>query len=242
MKNIKTRGLAGVAGLSIVAGLLLASCGGGDPYGGEWTGTFGSNRGADAIVLGDGDYYMLYTVPGSSSFAGVIRGSGEFHGAEFTSTDAQDYNWEGRPSTKPASLTGKLSPRHSVAGSVNDTTPFKVSYLRDLDDNAQVSKLVGQFTGEATLGLPGRTRPAVFTVTSTGQVSTNVNNCPITGQLTPRSDVDAYDLTITLGAFPCFIPNLTFKGVVVYREDKKQIVAAVTNTPFKQAIAFAGTR
>lgn len=68
------------------AALLLASCGGGDPYAGLWDGDMSSQRQVNAMVLGDGGYYMLYSQPGNPSvLAGLIHGTGDFHGGKVTS-------------------------------------------------------------------------------------------------------------------------------------------------------------
>lgn len=238
--------------LALVAGLLLSACGGGDPYAGLWKGTIDGNREANAIVLGDGTYYMMYSKPGVSELAGVYVGTGDFQGARFTAPKGRDYNWVGKYGRFPLSsadapLAGKLSARQSVVGSVDarGSLPFAVSYVRDLDDDARLSELAGSFTG--TVSFRAGDRPAVFNVTATGEVSSSVNGCPINGKAVPRSDANAFDLTIVIsGPPPCLLTNLPFKGVVLFHPAERRLEAAVVFDPFKdfrgQAIVFNGVR
>jgi hypothetical protein len=228
---------------ALAAGLLLASCGGGDPYAGLWLGTVGGNRNATAVVLDDGTYYMLYSVPGApTAIAGLIQGTGDFHGTQFTSTDARDFSWDGR-GTQAATLSAKISPKMAVSGTVNErpaAQSFTVSYQREFDDIARLPILVGSYTGTVTFILG--TRPAVFNVTAAGDVSTSINGCPITGRVVPRNDANAYDLTINFGGAPCVFPFAQFAGVAVYRPELRRLDAAVVHASRTQAIAFAGIK
>ena len=85
-------------------------------------------------------------------------------------------------------------------------------------------------------------RPATFAVTATGQVSTSINGCALTGQVTPRPYSSAYDLTMTFGGYPCVFPGAQFSGVAYYREDQRQLQAAVVHPSRTQAIAFTGIK
>ena len=228
---------------AVAAGLLLASCGGGDPYAGLWLGTVSGNRNATAVVLDDGTYYMLYSVPGApNAIAGLIQGTGDFRGAQFTSADARDFSWDGR-GTQAATVSAKISPKMAVSGTVNERPAaqnFTVSYQREFDDIARLPILVGSYAGTVTFILG--TRPAVFNVTAAGDVSTSINGCPITGRVVPRNDANAYDLTIVFGGAPCVFPFAQFSGVAVYRPDQRRLDAAVVHASRTQAIAFAGLK
>ncbi|HEY0822525.1 MAG TPA: hypothetical protein VGD76_01965 [Ramlibacter sp.] len=227
--------------LALAATLLLASCGGGDPFAGLWTGSLEGNRQARTIMLGDGSYYMLYTRAGTSLTGGFIRGQGDFHGARITSTDARDYNWEGRR-TRPATLEAKLSPRQSVSGTVGGTVPFELSYQKEFDYDAQLALLAGAFKGQ--VAFVGGYRNATFTVSPTGALSTDIDGCLITGTVSPRADGNAYDLTITFGGGVCVFPHVSFTGVALFGGEDKRLDAAVVNPAFLggQGIAFTGFR
>jgi hypothetical protein len=226
---------------SLAAVTLLASCGGGDPYAGLWDGDMSGQRQATAVVLGDGDYYMLYSQPGKPSvMGGLVQGTGDFQGATFTSADAKDYNWEvfGAPG-KAAPLSAKVSPHQSVTGSAGARS-FTVRHTRDLDDDARIADIAGSHVGTVMFTLGAR--PAVFTVTANGQVSTSINGCSITGVATPRADTEAFDLVMTFGGYPCVFPGVSFTGIAFYQQDSRQLQAAVINKTYQQAIGFSGIK
>lgn len=247
MKNAFHRASLRTIALSLGSLLLLASCGGGDPYAGLWLGKMSSQREASAIVLGDHSYYMLYSRPGNpASIGGLVQGTGDFHGAKVTSTDAVDFNWEGPgpfvvADTRPANLTARVDARQSLTGSVSTRGTFTGSYDRDFDQvDARLATIAGTHVGEAVFLLGARR--ATFQVTPAGAVSTTINGCPITGQVSPRGDTNAFDLTIRFGGFPCAIPGAEFKGIAWYREDLRQLQAALVHASRTQAIAFTGIK
>ena len=240
MRNVVRRPVVKLA--ASLAGLaLLASCGGGDPYAGLWDGDMSTQRQVTAVVLGDGDYYMLYSQPGKPSvMGGLVQGTGDFQGATFTSADARDYNWEVfGASGKAAPLSAKVSPRQSVTGSAGGRT-FTVRHTRDLDEDARIADIAGSHVGTVMFALGPR--PATFTVTATGQVSTSINGCSITGVATPRGDTEAFDLVMTFGGYPCVFPNVSFTGIAFYRQESRQLQAAVLNKTYQQAIGFSGIK
>jgi hypothetical protein len=103
------------------AGLLLASCGGGDPYAGLWLGTVSRQPALPPPWCSmTAPTTCLYSVPGApNAIAGLIQGTGDFHGAQFTSADARDFSWDGR-GTQAATVSAKISPRWAVSGTVNE--------------------------------------------------------------------------------------------------------------------------
>ena len=231
-----------VFALSLLAAGVLSACGGGDPMEGLWLGTLGSSRDVNAIVLDDGTYYMLYSRPGNpAAIGGLVQGKADFSAGRFSSPDARDFNWEGA-GTRAASVSAriKVGPQPGVTGTVNGTTPFSIRPADLFDRDARLSAIVGAHTGNVVFALG--VRPATFTVTPTGQVSTSINGCAITGQVAPRAFSSAYDLTMTFGGYPCVFPGAQFSGVAYYREDQRQLQAAVVHPSRTQAIAFSGTK
>lgn len=229
---------------SLASLLLLASCGGGDPYAGLWDGEMNAQRQVNTMVLGDGSYYLLYSQPGNPRvLAGLIQGTGEFHAAKITSADARDYNWEaprfppipGQPTT----LSARISPRQTVQGTAGGKS-FSVSPVRERDDDARIADIVGSHTGTVVFALGPR--PATFVVTAAGQVSTVINGCTITGTVRPRGDTNAFDVALTFGALPCVFPGAPFSGIVFYRPETRELQAAVINRAAAQAIGFSGIK
>lgn len=243
MKTNKSLGVVAKFAASLSALALLSSCGGGDPYAGLWTGSVSPQRQALAMVLDEGEYYMLYSKPGSRELAGLVHGTGDFHAATFSSKDAVDYNWERQAfppvAGVPTTLSAKVSPQRTVSGSVNNRS-FTLGPDDEFGGDARLAAIVGSHSGE--VAFTGGKRLATMHVTANGDVSTNVDYCIITGKVVPRADVNAFDLTMNFSGSPCAFPNAQFKGIAFYREDTKQLYAAVTATlppPFyRQGIGF----
>jgi hypothetical protein len=225
-----------VAALSV--GVAVSSCGGGEPYTGLWEGTLDGNRVASAIVLGDGTYYLKYAgTPGT--LGGLVRGTGDFQGARFTSTDGVDYHFAFPPrAPSRTAINGKVTGSNGLAGNMNGA-PLQLNYLKEFDPDGKVADLAGSYPGEVTFSLG--LRQTTFEVTADGKLSTVLNGCTITGQVTPRRD-DAYDLTIQFGGAPCVFPGAAFSGAAVYSHDLQQLEAAVVNPAFGQAVTFVARK
>jgi hypothetical protein len=222
---------------ALLAALVVAACGGGDPYTGLWEGTVDGNRPASAIVLGDGTYYLKYAgTPGT--LGGVVRGSGEFHGANFTSTNGIDYHFAFPPQLPtPATISGRVSAKGGnphVAGTFNSSS-LALAYVKAFDPDSRLADLAGSYPGEVTFSLG--IRKTTFEVTADGKLTTVLNGCTITGQVVPRRD-DAFDLTIQFAGSPCVFPGAVFQGAAIYSHELKQLDAAVVNNTFGQAITF----
>lgn len=224
---------------TVAAAAMLASCGGGDAYTGLWEGTLDGNRPVKAMVLGDGTYYLKYAGAGGS-LGGLVRGTGEFRAATFTSADGVDFRFA-FPMQAPAAatLSGKLGGHQTVTGTMNGM-PLSVTYVKPFDPVGKLSELAGSYPGQVTFSLGLRT--TTFEVSADGKLVTVLNGCTITGQVVPRRD-DAFDLSIQFGGPPCVFPQGTvFQGAALYSADLKQLDAAVVNTRFGQAITFSARK
>jgi hypothetical protein len=227
-----------IVGAAVTAAVSLASCGGGEPYTGLWQGTLDGNRSVFAIVLGDGTYYMKYAGTGGT-LGGLVRGTGEFHGAHFTSTDGVDYHFAYPPQAPtPATITGKVTGNNGLDGSMN-LTPLKLNYYKEFDPDGKLADLAGSYPGTVTFSLGLRT--TTFVVTPDGSLSTTLNGCTITGQVVPRYD-DAYDLSVTFGGAPCVFPGAVFSGALIYSHDLQQLDSALVNPTYGQAITFVANK
>lgn len=226
---------------AIAVAAAVASCGGGDPYTGLWEGTLDGTRAASAIVLGDGTYYLKYAGSASAP-GGLVRGTGDFHGATFTSTDGVDFHFAyplQRPSA--AQISAKIDAKGGalgVGGTMN-STPLRLDFVKPFDPDGQLADLAGSYPGEVTFSLG--LRQTTFVVTADGKLTTSLNGCTITGQVTPRPD-EAFDLTIQFGGWPCVFPGAAFQGAAIYSHELQQLDAAVVNTLYGQAITFVAKK
>lgn len=244
----RTKLISAAAALSVAA--LLAGCGGGDdnsgPSTGGWVGATTSNRDLTAVVLSDGAYYLMYSAVGdANTVGGVVQGTAAVSGQTFTSSDALDFNVEGA-GAKPGAVAASLYPWNKFEGAFTPTSTgnafsFQTRYDSfKLPGGATLAQLAGAYDGNAGFALG--VRPAVFTVTADGAVSSSINGCAITGTATPRTDIKGYDLTIAFGPAPCAIPNLSFAGIAYLRQDNGRLYAAARNAATKQSVIFSGTK
>ena len=243
----RTKLISAAAALSVAA--LLAGCGGGNDSGpstGGWVGTTSSNRDLTAVVLADGSYYLMYSaVADASTVGGVVQGTASISGQTFTSSAALDFNGEGA-GKKPGAVAAEVHPYYKFEGAFTPTstgTAFSFQTRYDpikLAGGATLAQLAGAYDGNAGFALG--VRPAVFTVTADGAVSSSINGCAITGTATPRTDITGYDLTIAFGPSPCAIPNLSFTGIAYVRQDNGRLYAAARNAATKQSVIFSGSK
>lgn len=239
--------------LAFAATAVLAACGGGgDPAtftvtptaSGIWKGSTDAGRAVTAVVLEDGSYYMIYSgAADAASVAGGVQGSGSLTESTFASASGLNYNFEGA-GVQPATLSASLQPFSTLVGNVTNATSgsfgFQTSYSADSRNTPSLATLAGDYPGQVTFALG--VRPAVFAVTATGQVSTVINACTITGTVAPRTDINAYDLTIVFGGAPCVFPNASFSGVAYHDVAAGKLSAFVRHATVPQAIFFTGSR
>lgn len=240
----RPRVVVGTVSASLLAVGLLASCGGGDSTSGLWAGEFSGNRQIAAVVHEDGGYYLLYSRPGQETLAGLIRGSITDHEGASFKAQGVDYNWEAPSRPQPVNLHAQLNPNWmSLTGTVRSgpgaPRTLKASHLADGD--AALAPIVGTHTGTVVFALGPRPGTS-FVVEPNGRVTTELNGCKIAGTVAARADGNGYDLSMTLGGYPCFAPYAPFKGVAFYREDERKLYAGVIFAPYQQAIGFIGTK
>jgi hypothetical protein len=103
-------------------------------------------------------------------------------------------------------------------------------------------------TRAATIGLYGGnarslrgSAPAQMTITASGLLAGTIDGgCEFRGTLTPRSDLNAYDVSLTFGAAPCIDANATLSGSAVL--DESQLLVALPLRTRDDVFVFAGAR
>lgn len=243
--------------LPLVAAFLAGCGGGGDDAGpaanvaeaaGVWKGSTDAQRDLTALLLSDGSYYLVYSAAGKPlATGGFVYGTASVDAGAFTSANGIEYNLEGNGTTAPvltvaaAPVTGEVRRRDAFNGSIRPGAAGTVAFQTEPDAYGLplLGELAGSYGGTVSFALGDR--PATFSVTRAGEVSSVINECRISGTVTPRKDINAYDLTIMFGGPPCVIPsNFVFTGVAYLSGGR--LVAAVRNTTIQQAIVFAGQR
>lgn len=262
---IKTR-RALLAVISSVGAALLASCGGGGGSGaseGLWVGSADGGRSLTGLTLSDGRYYLMYdkaNTPGTAG--GLIAGTYTTTGTTFVSADAKDYNLE--TSFVPAAsgtVGGTLAMGVALAGSMQRSNAtslaFSTSYDADFENTPRLLAVQGVYTGVVTFS--SGPRAATFNVDGAGRITSVINSCNITGQMTPRAEGNVYDMSISFGPLPCVFANQTVQGAAYFRAATRELRTASAGTltvdsfyaaygipgagsPAPQGIIFIGTK
>ena len=239
---------------SLAAALFVSGCGGGGSDSaaatttpsaqGLWIGTTATNRTITGLVFGDGSYYVLYSPVGNATaVAGVVQGTGSSSAGTFTSTDARDFNLEGlgvQSGSVSAAYVSKQSFNGSVAYAVAGNTPFTSAYDANYETAPSLAGLAGTFTGQVALSVG--VQAATIAVSSSGAISGVNGGCALSGTASPRSDGNAYNLSITFGAAPCFFANRTFTGIGYFNSVTKRLYAAAPNAARTDGVLFVGTK
>ena len=167
--------------LGIAIALTVAGCGGGGDSNptpapasssaeGLWSGSTATNRTIVGVVLDDGTYYFLYSVPANPTLiAGVVQGTGTSSNGSFTSANARDFNLEGL-GVQSATISGSYAVRQSLSGSVLYSgvvgATFTSSFDPAYDTTPSLASLAGTYSGQ--VGSSGGVESATVTIAATG--------------------------------------------------------------------------
>jgi hypothetical protein len=233
---------------------LLASCGGGgdspppaaESAQGLWIGTTNTNRAVNGLVLSDGTYYVLYSPVGAgntTAIAGVVQGNGAVRGSTFSSSNARDFNLETLAVVScsvSAGVVTKQSLNGSIscgpAGGASFTSTYDVAY----EARPSLAAVAGTFTGQ--VGSSAGVQNATVTVSAAGVISGTSGGCAVSGTAAPRTDANAFNVTITYGPLPCLFANQTFTGIAFFNAPAKRLYAAAPNASRTDGVLFVGVK
>ncbi|RYF55297.1 MAG: hypothetical protein EOO27_21465 [Comamonadaceae bacterium] len=249
-------------GLLTAATLLMTACGGGGGGGdtevpapapvvkkadGLWTGTTGTGRSMNALVLDDGNYWVIYSAANNSAVvAGAVHGTFTGDNGSFKSSDGKDFNFEGLGVLPLSSVAGTYDPKKTFNGQLNYTTaagsvPFNATYNVAYDKAATQSAISGSYTGVTATN--AGTERVTFTVSSTGTLSgTGASGCSFTGSVTPKTGVGAYKVTVTYRGGVCVAGTSTQTGAAYFDTPTSRLFAAGLNTSRSDGFLFVGDK
>jgi hypothetical protein len=199
---------------------------------GLWQGSTSNGRQTFGALLSDGSYWIFYTLMGDSSrIAGVAEGTATSIGGTLTSTNGLDFSLEGM-GVSTANIIATYVPRTSLSGTIgypNQSVSFASSYVTVLP--AALSQIAGSYRGEAAAASAPTTGSVSVTVSASGVIDgTSASGCNFTGAATPRTDVAAFDLTVTFGGGACALGISTVRGIAIYDAITGQLLSAAVNT------------
>lgn len=221
--------------VAVAAVALVAACGGGgggDAASGSttglWNGTTSNGRDVSALVLADGTTWAAYVGGGTLGF---VRGT--MNGA------ATDFNFTaGTIST--GTITGTATTKQSIAGSAvlagGGTVTYTGTYDAAFEQTPTLAAVAGTYTGI------GPSAGTTVTVAAGGGITGAVAGCNFTGTAAPRTDANAYDISVTFGGGACALGTQTLAGIAYYDATDRGLTAAGVNGANNAAFIFLGQK
>lgn len=211
---------------------------------GRWIGNTASGRAVTGLVLGDGAYYLMYSLPGAPQVvAGVLQGNLRAGASGWTSPNAKDFNLEG-DGVQSVSVEGSFTAKSSFVGTITladgSATSFASIYDPSYSLVPSLGAVAGTYSGAATALLAAQ--PATLTVAISGAVNGVVTGCTFRGAVEPRPDGNAYSLSVTQGPAPCPTPDETFIGIAYLDAATRGLVVVAPNLARTNALLFLGVK
>ena len=212
---------------------------------GLWQGMANDGTTLYLIVLDDASYYVVYTLPGNHGFA-----NGFVHGTMANPANGQFNSSDGRAfifgsGVEPATLAGTYVTRASMNGTATTqgigTSSFALTYQAIYEQPASIAVAAGTYSGG--IGTASGAQNAVFSISSSGEVSGTFGNCTLTGSVSPRGSYNVLDLYIATGGNTCtFGGMIPHTGIAYYDAQNRTLFAAAPNPGRGNAILFIGTK
>lgn len=224
------------------------------PAEGLWIGATNANpnRTVMGVVLDDGVYWFLYSVPGDPSLiVGVVQGDSSSQNGALTSSNATDFSVErGITPTLNATVDGTYTTKQSLNGTIvyknnaqtQDT--FATTYNSEYDLVPDMNAVAGTYTGRIT-----STETVTVDVLSNGVISgrsvtgSGAVICTFSGSFSPRAHGNVFDITITFhGQADCSNGADTVNGIAFYDSGSKTLYSAALNSARDNGFVFKGTK
>lgn len=216
---------------------------------GLYTGTLtgGASTTFEMLLLENGETWLLYGTPGTSSFLvrGFLQGTSALSASSFSASSVRDY---GTVPPTSGTVSGTVS-GPSVSGTVAEagqSVTFTGTALTGTSYDYNAAALLSQVAGNWTLtGLDGTL--ATVAIAADGTLTGSNAGCQLTGNLKPRaSGKNVFDATITTGASPCVAPGTTSSGIavtyLVNGTALRQLLVTAVNAAKTGGSAYFGVR
>lgn len=222
-----------------------------NPARGYWLGQTIDQRQLTGIVLGDGTHYVIYSAPQQPEMtAGVVLGKGTARDGTFTS-DAYDFNLSAAcgctadPIVSPVRVTGAYEAGKTLNGTMAfalGTVSFSTVYSAYYEQTPQLSDVAGSYQG---VFIPGATQtqnfPVAVSVSASGALSATIEACTVSGTLTPRTEGNAFDVSLSFGA-GCLFANQTLSGGAIFNPQNQQLSLIAPTADHQNAAVFQGQK
>lgn len=246
--------------LSVFGAAMLSACGGGDSAvapaqtngvvvaagspAGLYHGSTSTGRALHAILLEDGEYWLIYSPVGNPSLiAGAAQGQTSFgsNGLAFSS-NFKDFNLEGAGITSGL-VSATYFPKNYIDGNVvfsNSQQSFSLKYDLAYEAISNLGVVSGTYRG--TAAVVGGIEPATLAISSSGAIAgVSDSGCRFAGTAITHSGW-VYDVSITFAGAPCANGTNTVTGVAYYEPSKSQVHSAALNSARTNGFIFTGSK
>ncbi len=222
---------------------------------GLWEGNTANGRTLAGVVLENGTFWLLYSKPNEpNAVVGLLAGKGAVSGNQFSSSSGYDYNLDGRTGIVDTSLTANLNTSgnngaggaktlNGTIGSVgaDSNQSFNASLNTNFTQAPPLSSVAGTFLG---IGFQrNHSDLQTLRIAPDGVISSNAfSGCRISGSISTKNQVSAYNFSLTFGAAPCRNPNTTVTGIGYYDSDTRQFYSIAINGRRDDGFVFAGAK
>lgn len=196
---------------------------------GYWRGTSSHGHELFLAILGDQQYYLLYTPTGANWPDGVLNGGGSYPGpTTYRSSNVRSvpFDFKQFPSSF-SPLVADFVPGQSMS-LTNGTVTATLAYDAAYDQPISFASLAGSYVGIGghRNDLKPSTRTTVF---ADGTFAIQGAECDWTGTLVPRGATSTFTASLVLTRGSCPSPT----GVVFYEASKQRLTMLL---PFEHAV------
>jgi hypothetical protein len=207
-----------------------------------WRGTSVTGRSVAGVVFADGEFWFTYTAEQSSLPSGVVTGVATVDSAGELTGFGTDLNFDGAGS-RAAELSGDVLARQSLAIDVvvggETVLQFTSAYSVQDEQPADLSTVLGSFIGTASTVAGAETSEVI--VGDAGMLAgESALGCDFTGSVSPRSDINVFDVSLSFVGDTCLFADLQASGVAWIVDQRTFTATVVLEGATSAALVFSG--
>lgn len=231
--------------------LALAGCGGGGgspgstaaanpAIAGFYTGPTNTGRTFNALVDQFAGAFVFYSQPGApGALGGVLASTSGFVNGNTFMDNIVDVRVEPPAGSTAGTIVATVVPSTSASGTVSfaggTTETFNITRNLTSTATASLTAIAGSYSGTTVVATG--TATGTVSIALNGNITGSVPGCNYSGTATPRSDLNAFNISIT---YLTGCPSLdTIGGAAFYDSGANRLYAAAIN-PFGSRYIFVG--
>lgn len=221
---------------------------------GSWQGKINTpaanSRDMKAVVLKDGAFWMVYSMEGSSTVTGVLRGTGSVEDGVFTVNGASLLSLEDGHRKTTANVVANFVSKSSFSGTITQDpamallpSPAEFSSLYQLEYDQQLSlaDLVGTYSGIITTKLGPEN--ATVTVDEAGLIEgSNTSGCSLNGAAEQEPSGNVFNVAVRFGSEDACGANKNVEVVGIVSLEVDKVTALAMDVARSNSFIFVGTK